>query len=466
MYSDRKEGFFPNGFKKPHLLSGKNASTPILVGFSGGADSTALLHMLCLYAKKYGCKIYAAHLNHGIRGEEADRDEGFCKSFAQLLGVTFISKKVDIPSIALSAGESTESAARRVRYEFFNDIMQEHNIEILATAHNADDNLETVIFNLARGSGLNGICGIPECRPCERGVVIRPILGMEKAEILDYCNKNQLDFVFDSTNTDTEYTRNKIRSEIIPVMKQINSGAVKNAYRTSMMLHEDSLCLESLSGWFTDELGKDFAIDTEKLCGSPISVVNRALIRIYAEVSGGKSLEATHINALHELAKKAVPHSSVSLPSNIEGIIENKKLYIRRKQNINTMVEPYIMTLFDGNNVISQTNCEIFIGNSQNAKNVYKPSILLSVQSAKIEGELVARNRESNDKILMGGMHKSIKKLMCDKKIPLEIRNRLPIICDDKGVLAVPFVGIRDGATFKETENQASAKKDIYFYLC
>ena len=226
--SDKSDIYsFPDSFTAPDIISGMPPQSSILVGFSGGADSTALLHLLKKYAELTGAKLYAAHINHCIRGEEADRDEAFCKSFAQELGVTFFSLRTDVPKIAEQTGESVETAARRVRYEYFDSLMSENNIHILATAHNADDNLETILFNIARGTGLSGLCGIPNIRPCANGVVVRPIINMEKREILNYCEQNSLKFVTDSTNVDTDYTRNKIRAQIIPVMREVNSGAVK-----------------------------------------------------------------------------------------------------------------------------------------------------------------------------------------------------------------------------------------------
>lgn len=455
----------PSGFTLPHVLSGLPADSAILVGLSGGADSTALLHMLSSYTRITGARLCAAHVNHCIRGEEADRDERFCKDLASSLGVEFFCLKADVPKIAEDTGESIETAARRVRYEYFDSLMVENDIHVLATAHNADDNLETIIFNIARGAGLSGICGIPDCRPCKHGTVVRPILSMEKSDILSYCKDNLLTFVTDSTNTDTDYTRNRIRAEIIPVMKQINSGAIKNAARMSKTLREDSLCLESMAGWFVEELRDSYSVETEKLCGSPISVVSRALIRLYDEFSGGKTLEQTHINALLTLAQKAVPHSSISLPGGILGVIENNKLCFIYKSDTAQCAQAYSITLTDGENPISQTNSEIFIGNSQCSKNIYKKSILLSIDSDKICGELVARSRKSGDRILMGGMHKSLKKLMCDKKIPLDIRARIPIICDTDGILAVPFIGIRDGAKHSAREDPSSPVTNISFYL-
>lgn len=450
----------PVGFCEPSLLSGLAPNEAILVGFSGGSDSTALLHILWQYSKAAGFRLCAAHINHGIRGDEADRDERFCRDFAERLGVEFFALRADIPSIAKQRAESIETAARRVRYDFFSQIMREQGIKILATAHNANDNLETLIFNIARGSGLGGMCSIPDSRPVDEGVVIRPMLSMEKKDVLSYCEKNSLEYVTDSTNTDTDYTRNLIRARIIPVMEEINSGAVRNARRTCENLREDSLCLESMAGWFIEELRDGYSIDTEKISGSPASVVNRALIRLFDELSVGATLEHTHIAALVKLAKTATPHSSTSLPCGFEGVIEEGKLLLRKKQE-KQEIDDYEIPLFEGYNTISQTNSEIFIGNSQNTKNIYKKSIILYIDSAKIRGTVFARKRLAGDRIRLGGMSKSVKKLMCDKKIPLELRDRLPVICDDGGILAIPFLGVRDGAARKNGDNAVA----IQFYL-
>ena len=268
----------PKEFKAPHLLSKLKPDTPILIGLSGGADSSALLLMLKIYSEQSGAKIYAAHLNHGIRGAEADRDEQFCEKLARSLDIEFFSIKLNIPKIARESGESIESAARRERYDFFNRIMLERSIPILATAHNADDNLETVIFNLTRGSGLSGLCGIPDSRPTENGIVIRPILSMEKKDIVEFCKKNNINYVTDSTNADNDYTRNKIRNQIIPLLKEINSGVIKNTSRATESLKEDSLCLHSLTSQFIDEHVRDHSIDLEVLDTFPSSIINRALI--------------------------------------------------------------------------------------------------------------------------------------------------------------------------------------------
>lgn len=447
------QNIIPKGFTDPSVLSGLPENEPILVGLSGGADSSALLFMLALYSKKSGAKIYSAHLNHGIRGEEADRDEEFCRRFSESLGVEFFSKKLDIPTMARSAGESVETTARHARYEFFESVMKERNVKILATAHNADDNFETLLFNIARGTGLGGLCGIPNSRPMRNGVVIRPILTMEKSEIIDFCKVNGIEFVTDSTNLCNDYARNKIRNQVIPVLKEINSGATKNASKMTQSLKEDSLCLQSMTGWFIDELGSNYSIETEKLCGSPASIANRALMRLYDELSGGKSLEATHIEAIKALAAKGVPHSSVSLPCSINAVVENGKLCFVYAKATRPAPISYEKKLSDGENIIEDAKITILLSKEQYLKNIYKNSTLLRITFDKIDGALIARSRREGDKILLNGMHKSVKKLLNEKKIPLELRQRIPIICDDKGILAIPFIGIRDGATAKSNQS-------------
>lgn len=434
----------PKHFTSPHELSGFSSNTPILLGFSGGADSTALLHMLCIYGASTGAPIYAAHVHHGIRGEEADRDEEFCRSTAQSLGIPLFVHHADVPALAKEYGESVETTARRVRYRFFGELMREHSISILVTAHNANDNLETMLFNLIRGSGLSGMCGIPTSRLCDGGVLVRPIHRMTRKEIFDYCRKHHLSYVNDSTNTDTDYTRNRIRSEILPQLTAINPCAVEHAARLAETLRSDHLCLESMARMFLEELRQGDALETEKINGSPDAIVTRALRELYREISDGKSLEYTHLLALKQLSEKSVPHSSVTLPYGWEAVIEDGWLRFQKKESLSP-TEPFRIPLKNGKNTISQIACEIIMGTSQNTKNIYKNSIQFRMDSAKIKGILYARSRLPGDRIQMSGMHKSIKKLFGEKKIPLALRGRLPILCDDDGIAAIPLIGMRDG---------------------
>ncbi len=442
----------PSKFTPPALLCGMAEDTPVLAAFSGGADSSALLVMLCLYAKKTGATVYAAHVNHMIRGEEADRDEAFCRRVAERLGVELFVCRRDVPALAKETSQSIETAARQARYEFFDEVMKERGIPILATAHNANDNLETVIFNITRGCGLTGVCGIPPLRPCKHGVIVRPILGMSREEILCFCRENDLEFVTDSTNTDTDYTRNKIRAEVIPTLLSINSGAVENAARMSANLREDSLCLTSLADWFFEEMNDDGSFEIEKLLGSPSAVTGRAVMSLYSAVSDGKELEAVHLSAIRELCRKAVPHSRIDLPHGVDAVIENGRLYLVKQQPAATPSEDFCVELSEGENLIPQINAKIIIGTSQSEKNIYKNSILLYLDSDKICGVLRARSRQRGDKILLRGVNRQVKKLLCDLHIPLPLRYRLPMLCDDNGIVAIPHAAVRDGLAKKPSD--------------
>ncbi|MBR4033277.1 MAG: tRNA lysidine(34) synthetase TilS [Clostridia bacterium] len=172
-----------------------------LLGFSGGADSVCLFHLL----RTQGYSFSVAHVNHGIRGAEADRDEDFCRTLADMYGIEFHVLRAKIPEIASASGESLEEAARKVRYSFFEDIMREKDIKVLLTAHNSDDNAETLLLSLARGCSPSGACGIAPVRQLNFGEVHRPILSLSKKEIVEFCHENSYAFVTDSTNSDVSY---------------------------------------------------------------------------------------------------------------------------------------------------------------------------------------------------------------------------------------------------------------------
>jgi tRNA(Ile)-lysidine synthase len=300
------------------------------------------------------------------------------------------------------------------------------------------------------------VCGIPRTRDIDGGVIVRPILGIGKASINDYCAENKIEYVTDSTNADTEYTRNRIRNCVIPELKALCPNAEYAAARLSESLRADALCLDSMAEWFLSEARRGFSIETEKLNGSPSAISTRALMALYSEISEGKTLEYTHVKAITELSLKAVPHSSIDLPGEIRATIEGGALEFTKRplppKNIPS--ESFCENISDSEVRISQINAEIIIGNTQKGKNIYKKSMKLFLDSDKIIGTVYARSREAGDKIKMNGMSKSVKKLMCDKKIAQELRPRIPMICDDSGIIAIPFVGVKDGyASKSETKN-------------
>ena len=408
--------------------------SPVLVAFSGGADSRALFDLTAKHCQKVGSFFYAAHVNHGIRGEEAIRDRDFCVSVANECPECreIFVLDADVPKMAAKSGRSLETEARLLRYSFFNNIMKEKGISILATAHNSDDNLETLIFNLTRGSGARGMRGIPRVRECECGVVVRPILDMTKKEILEYCERNDLSFVTDSTNADTDYSRNLIRARVIPLLEEINPDLRSAAMRLSSSMTE-------LCSFVEAEAEKAESDLASSLSSLPSPIFNSAVVSLMKKADPEVTLEAVHVEALRELCEKARDGSSISLPCQMRGRIDAGRL------------------IFEKDTGREKKDAEAFEVRLSEGENLLPTGDILTLDHCP--EDLVARSRREGDKILSGGMHKSVKKLMCDKKIPISKRNSLPIVCDESGILMIPGVAVRDGVKIKK-ENITLSYKD------
>ena len=186
----------------------------VIVTCSGGADSIFLLHIL----NKLGFECVVAHCNFHLRGEESDRDENFVREFCKKKGLTLLVEHFDTKQFAAENKLSIEMAARELRYNWFEKIRSEYNAGAIAVAHHSDDSIETILLNLLRGTGLKGICGI---RP-RNGFIVRPLLCVNRKEIEDYLTENGIGYITDSTNLENEYTRNKVRNIVMPILREIN----------------------------------------------------------------------------------------------------------------------------------------------------------------------------------------------------------------------------------------------------
>ncbi|MBE6631640.1 MAG: tRNA lysidine(34) synthetase TilS [Ruminococcaceae bacterium] len=423
----------------------------VFAGFSGGADSTALLFLLKDYCKENGKKLFAIHVNHGIRGEEAERDANFCKDFCIKYHIEFIPYKADVPALSKSRGTGLEETARDLRYSIFEKHMSETENSVTATAHNADDNTETVIFNLARGSGAKGIRGIP---PVRDGIV-RPLIYCTKAEIKAFCEENGLTYVFDSTNNDTDLSRNFIRHKIIPLLKELNPSLDSAVRRLSESLRQDE---EFIS------LGVKEYIDSDsvKLLSSlHPSLLSRLLMEKFAKYSD-KSLSNKHIDAMMLLLKKNVKWSRISLPDGYCAVIEgcygtDCDRFLIKKEAARGSV-PYDLPLEKGKILIPGTALELWFAEEKDIdsiKNIYNSSTLISLASDKIKGELRVRSRKEGDTVKKCGMSKKVRKLLNEKKIPEYLRDSFPILYDDEGIIAIPSVAVRDGAEIKSDAENA-----------
>ncbi|MBO5374216.1 MAG: tRNA lysidine(34) synthetase TilS [Clostridia bacterium] len=400
----------------------------VIIGFSGGADSSALLHYLAKKAKSIIC----VHVNHMIRGAEADRDEAFCREVCEKYGVELACYKIDIPALAKARGEGIEETARKERYRIFESERVGHGFDAIATAHNANDNAESVIFNIARGSGTNGLCGI---KPVN-GKIIRPLIYASRAQILEYCEKNGIDYVTDSTNSDTDYTRNFIRHEIVPMLEKLNPSLTGAIERLTISVSDDERYLSELAGEFIKQNCPNGRIYKEAILSCNNSIVVRVL-----KMLSGTNLDSKSISACLDFIPRAQTGGVINLVNGVSLKCESE--YFQFIKTTDLFSVTLYALLNEGVTKIEQTN-EIITYNEELLDN--KPYCIIRLSSDAVDGKLYARSRKDGDRIKHGKVTKQVKKLMCEKKIPSHLRDKIPLICDDNGILAIPEVAIRDGA--------------------
>ena len=277
----------------------------VVVGFSGGADSTALAHWLM--ERIDSKRMVLAHLNHMLRGEEAERDEAAVRAFAGQMGLRLVVSRENVKALAEQRGMGLEECGRAVRYEFFQSLLTGENDRIL-TAHNADDNAETMLLNLCRGTGLSGLCGIPR----ERDNILRPLLGVTREEIEAYCAHNGLSFVTDSTNLTAAFARNKIRLEVLPVLKELNPRVIQSMSQTADLLKQDSQFLKSEGEKLLTAAKGEYGLSV-KMLKEAGEALHRTVLRLWLRENGCTEPEKKHLDALLLCLEQG---GAVSLPGN------------------------------------------------------------------------------------------------------------------------------------------------------
>ncbi len=253
----------------------------VVVGVSGGADSMALLHLLHTRRGELGITVAACHVNHRLRGEESDRDEQFVRSFCADRQIPLTVCALNLPAVQ-KKHESTEECARRERYRCFGE--QEGKI---ATAHTASDNAETVLLNLLRGTGTKGLCGIPPVR----GQIIRPLLRCTREEIEAYCQKNGIGYVTDSTNLSESYTRNRIRKNMIPALKEFNPSLIEGLSRMTESVYADNVFLEKTARAAAERCKTEDGFSRSLLSGLEPAILSRVVSALLTE----NGIEPSHL---------------------------------------------------------------------------------------------------------------------------------------------------------------------------
>lgn len=422
----------------------------IVVGLSGGPDSTCLIHVLSTIRELYDLKLYAVHLNHMIRDEEALRDEEYSEGLAKKLDIPFFSKQIPVEEYARSERISTEEAGRLLRYQLFEEIARKTGAKKIALAHNMNDQAETMLMHFIRGSGLSGISGI---RPLREGKYIRPIIACSREEIEEYCCINNLDPVIDSTNKEKIYTRNRVRLELIPYIKKyFNPNLVESLYKASEIIRDEDDYINSRTFIELDRIRSGYGVDINSFNLLHISL-RRRMIRVLIEGIKGNldGIESKHISDCIEFIEKKHTGKTISLPDGIECIIQYDVFKINMKEELNNF--EYQLKV-PGSTYIKECNCTVNIKIIKKREMFFNDSQFIKYfDYDKIKNNITARNKRDGDYIYPKGMKgkKKIKDVFIDKKIPRELREKTLLITQESEVFWI--FGLRDSRKYKVDEN-------------
>ncbi|MCR5207614.1 MAG: tRNA lysidine(34) synthetase TilS [Eubacterium sp.] len=384
------------------------AGNTVVVGVSGGADSMLLLTYLAENRKRYGITLIAANVEHGIRGEDSLRDTSFVKAQCERLGVELRLLAINAPEEAKAEGLGVEEYSRNRRYEFFSSL----GADKIATAHNLSDNVETVLFRLARGTALRGMCGIPPVRDN----IIRPLIDCTGEEIRAYCDEKGIEYVVDSTNSDNSYSRNYIRNVIIPDFVKLNPSFETAVSRFISSASEDEKYLSERASHLT------YPLSVEALLKEDPAVAKRAIqgcASLY-----GVTLDETHLGEVYSLLGR---NGRVQIKNTLFAVCDGFYLSFKRcdgeEKRFSFKDESLVVTKKDFN---------------ENG-GAYKKEYSFICDASKLCGALSVRSRQEGDRISPSGRNcsKSLKKLMNEFKIPGEKRSRVPVVCDEKGIIGL-----------------------------
>ena len=379
----------------------------VICAVSGGADSVALLWGLYLLKDRLDITLAAAHFNHGLRGEESDRDEDFVRQFCQDYNIPFYLGKKQV----VAGPKGLEAAAREARYDFFATLPGK-----IATAHTADDNAETVLMHLVRGTGLKGLGAIAPMN----GKVIRPMLSITRQEVLAFLEEYHLGYVTDSSNLTDDFLRNRIRRHVMPLLKQENPKLAENLSAMALRLRQDEQALSQKPEYGVDALRQ-----------MPPAIRSRA-IAADLESWGVPEPEAAHLELVEKIIASDNPSARVDLPGSIT-VCRNYGVLERYEPE--RPITPVILNI-PGKTEIEELGLRVVCEECE------EPSHGADAFTVCPQGQVILRSRNSGDEMRLSGGTKSLKKLFVDRKIPAAKRMAVPVIADEIGVLGVYGIGV------------------------
>lgn len=421
--------------KKNDLLQPRDK---VLVALSGGADSVALLHVLHSLKEELEIGVFAAHFNHAIRGEEADRDEAFVKALCTEWSIPLYTQEADVPAFAKERGESLELCARNLRYRFLEKVARDIGGAKIATAHHSDDNAETVLWNLTRGSGLSGLAGIP----IRRDNIIRPLLAVSRARIEAYCSENELSFVTDSTNLSDDCTRNKLRHQVMPVLRELNPSVGESVGRMSAIMREADEYLTQIAEKELKAAKVPYGWSCKKLIQCDPILLKYAVKNILekADVTVDFQHTALIIEAMH--SNGAVDLGGGYTVSCAQGILRILPKELSKDDDC--------VPIFD---YIKENGTRVTVRGGQlykvvpplasSSENIHNLLLYHCIPCAIITRDTVIRRRRAGDTFTdpRRGVTKTLKKLFNELKIPRELRDTIAVVANGSTVLWIEGIG-------------------------
>jgi len=423
-----------------------NQNDTIVIGVSGGPDSMALFKLLISISKKYNLKIIAAHFNHMLRGAESARDMEFVKKEAQKAGVKFVCREKDINKLNKNTGFGTEKTAREERYRFFIETAVKYKAGKIALAHNMDDNAETILFRLIKGTGTKGLCGIPAERKLgkrEYGVksgtdifIVRPLLGFSKKQIMLLLKELKQKYVTDSSNMESVYQRNIIRNKLIPLVEKEMNPKIKECLvrNTEIAAAEESFISEEAQRYIRENA----AIKGESAVFSGGSFIllhpalrQRVLMALLQEIL--KSKRKVDYALVAEADGAILRNKSISLPSGFTLKPHNGEINIFKGKNAKAASEESVLIAKPG----KKTAFGGFVFETKIVKNEpgidFKEQYKAYLDLSKIVFPLTIRRRRSGDRFMPFGMKSQVK--IKDFIISQKIKNEIILVCDEKQII-------------------------------
>lgn len=432
----------------------------VLIGVSGGPDSMALFYVLMEICEEFPFSIYIAHVNHGVRGVEADADEAFVKGEALRHGIPYYSRRIDMDGYARKHKISSEDAGRILRYKFFREIISTLENGKIAVAHNKNDQAETLMMRFMRGTGIDGLKGMEYIN----GDIIRPLLDITRLEIEDYIRKNKIKTRLDRTNLEPIYNRNKIRLELIPYIEDnFNPNIIETLWRTSSTAYRDSSFLQEYSYEKYKQVVKFESKDSIVLHRLKYLHVHEAIrfriIRHCIEnLPGGlKGITQTHISSVVELFNRGDTGKSIDLINNIVAKTSYNDLILEVGEDERKVNYSYSLPIGEYS-YFKELNCgvETKILPIEKIQFNFKERFIKYFDYDKIESALYIRNRLPGDMFNPFGMSgtKKLKDFFIDEKVPISLRNNVPMLVDKDNIMWI--IGIRTSERYKitsETKN-------------